>query len=57
LEEILKTNADLAFDAADGLLQLAGEDGIGLLDLDGILQSLVEIVHARLLFVFDAIAQ
>src|SRR4051812_36321718 len=49
LEEILKADADLAFDAADGLLQLAGEDRIGLLDPDRILQSFVEVVHAQLL--------
>src|SRR3954468_11967200 len=49
LEEILKADANLAFDAADGLLQLAGEDRIGLLDPDRILQSFVEVVHAQLL--------
>ena len=37
--------ANLAFDAADGLLQQHRKLGIGLLDLDRVLKSLVVIVH------------
>jgi len=57
LEEILQADADLALHAADRLLQLAGEDRIGLLDPDRVLQSLVEIVHAQLPFYSVVLAQ
>ncbi|MET4022687.1 hypothetical protein ABIC10_007823 [Bradyrhizobium sp. S3.2.12] len=50
LKEVLQADPDLSFHAADRLLQLASEDRIRFLDLYGILQSLVEIVHAHLLF-------
>ena len=45
LEEVLHADADLAFDAADGLLEHAGKDGIGLFDGDGELELFVGVVH------------
>ncbi|WP_246700284.1 hypothetical protein [Rhodopseudomonas sp. WA056] len=45
MEEVLQTDPDLAFDAANRLLKLSGEKRIGLLDTDRILQPLVMVVH------------
>ena len=38
-------DADLAFDAADGLLQRPRKDGVGLLDANRKLQAIVGIKH------------
>src|SRR3954469_2482066 len=48
LEEILQADADLAFHAADRLLQLTREEGIRLFDVNRILQAFVKIIHAML---------
>lgn len=45
LEEILHADADFALDAADRLLEHAGEDRVGIAHANGILQALVMIVH------------
>jgi len=37
LEEVLHANSDFAFDAADGLLEHAGKDWVGRVDLNWIL--------------------
>ena len=45
LKEVLHTNADFAFNTADGLLQHAGKDGIGLFNAHGKLETLIAIKH------------
>ncbi len=51
LEEVLHADADLAFHAADRLLQHAGEHQVGCLDLDGILEAPVMVEDGGVSFV------
>ena len=48
LEEVLHADADLAFDAADRLLQHACKNRIGLADLDRVLKTLFTKKHGSL---------
>jgi hypothetical protein len=46
LEKVLHTDTNLALDAADGLLEHAGEDGIRCVYRDGVLKLFVCVIHS-----------